>query len=77
MEESEVQDRGESARIATVQYVAGRRDLLWVSNLQSGALGSEPDLIKLQALQHVNRIYLYLALGGSFDPIPAASVTIR
>jgi outer membrane protein, multidrug efflux system len=77
LDESATQARGEAVRIATVQYVAGRRDLLWVSNLQSGQLASEADLIKLQALQHVNRIRLYLALGGSFEDVPATAVMIR
>jgi len=77
LDQSATQARGEAVRIATVQYVAGRRDLLWVSNLQSGQLASEADLIKLQALQHVNRIQLYLALGGSFDTASAAVVTSR
>jgi NodT family efflux transporter outer membrane factor (OMF) lipoprotein len=73
LDESQTQDRAEAVRIATVQYVAGRRDLLWVSNLQSNELASDADLIKLRALQHVNRIFLYLALGGSFDAAPAAA----
>lgn len=65
--------RTEAVRIATVQYKAGRRDLLWVSQLQTGQLANEADLIKLTSLQRVNRIQLYLALGGSFDPVPAAT----
>ncbi len=77
LDQSSTQARGEAVRIATVQYVAGRRDLLWVSNLQSNQLASEADLIKLQAQQHVNRIVLYLALGGGFDAAPAAAVTSR
>ncbi len=59
--------RTEAVRIATVQYKAGRRDLLWVSQLQTGQLANEADLIKLTSLQRVNRVQLYLALGGSFD----------
>lgn len=77
LDQSATQARGEAVRIATVQYVAGRRDLLWVSNLQSNQLASEADLIKLQATQHVNRIVLYLALGGGFDASPAAAITSR
>ena len=64
-------DRGEAVRIATVQYLAGRRDLLWVSNLQTGQLTSEADLVKLRGQQQVNRITLLLALGGSFEAAPA------
>ena len=66
--------RTEAVRIATVQYKAGRRDLLWVSNLQTAQLANEADLIALRSLQRVNRIRLYLALGGSFDADPATTV---
>jgi outer membrane protein TolC len=69
---SATQARGDAVRIATVQYLAGRRDLLWVSNLESGQLASEADLVKLQTLQHINRIQLYLALGGGFAEAPAS-----
>ena len=67
-------DRSEAVRIATVQYLAGRRDLLWVSNLQTGQLATEGDLVKLRGLQQVNRITLLLALGGSFDVVAATAV---
>jgi NodT family efflux transporter outer membrane factor (OMF) lipoprotein len=73
-DESALSDRTEAVRIATVQYVAGRRDLLWVSNLQSGQIATEADLIKLRGLQRVNRVRLLLALGGSFDTAPATTV---
>jgi len=66
--------RTEAVRIATVQYKAGRRDLLWVSQLQTGQLANEADLIKLQSLQRVNRVQLYLALGGSFDQTLATTI---
>ncbi len=66
--------RTEAVRIATVQLEAGRRDLSWVSQLQTGQLANEADLIKLTSLQRVNRVQLYLALGGSFDQMPAATV---
>jgi len=42
-----------------------------VSQLQTGQLANEADLIKLRGLQRVNRIQLFLALGGSFDQAPA------
>ena len=74
LDQSAVVARTEAVRIATVQYKAGRRDLLWVSKLQTGQLANEADLIKLTSLQRVNRVQLYLALGGSFDPVPAATV---
>jgi outer membrane protein, multidrug efflux system len=61
-------------RIATEQYLACRRDLLWVSNLQTGQLTTEADLVKLRGLQQMNRITLLLALGGSFAAAPAGIV---
>jgi outer membrane protein TolC len=67
LDERAVEARTEAVRIATIQYKAGRRDLLWVSNLQTNQLANEADLIKLRGLERVNRIQLYLALGGSFD----------
>jgi NodT family efflux transporter outer membrane factor (OMF) lipoprotein len=67
-------DRTEAVRIATIQYKAGRRDLLWVAQLQSAALASEADLIRLQGAQRVNRVRLHEALGGSFDTVPAATM---
>ncbi|EXI74748.1 MAG TPA: efflux transporter outer membrane subunit [Candidatus Accumulibacter phosphatis] len=66
-------NRDDAVRIATVQYLAGRRDLLWVSNLQTGQLATEADLVKLRGLQQVNRITLLLALGGSFEATPAVT----
>jgi multidrug efflux system outer membrane protein len=66
LEHKALADRSEAVRIATVQYKAGRRDLLWVAQLQSAALSSEADLIKLQSAQRINRVRLHLVLGGSF-----------
>lgn len=72
--ESTVRNRTEAVRIATVQYLAGSKDLLWVSNLQNNQLAAESELIKLHGLRHLNRISLSLALGGSFDTQPAAAL---
>ncbi|MGB5211017.1 MAG: TolC family protein [Gammaproteobacteria bacterium] len=68
-----LQERTEAVRIATVQYLAGRRDLLWVSVLQTEQLQAQAAVIQLRSLQGANRIRLYLALGGSFDPTPATT----
>ena len=72
-DESALGDRTETVRIATVQYQAGRRDLLWVSNLQAAQIATQTALIKLRGLQRINRVRLLLALGGSFDAVPAAA----
>lgn len=73
LDESALRDRTEAVRIATVQYLAGRRDLLWVSNLQTGQIATEAALIRLRGLQRVNRVRLLLALGGSFEAAPATT----
>lgn len=65
-------DRTAAVQIATVQYKAGRQDLLWVSNLQTGQINTEAALIKLRSLQRINRVQLHLALGSSFDATPVA-----
>lgn len=67
-------ERTSAVQIATVQYRAGRRDLLWVAQLQSEQLAAQAALIKLLSTQGANRIRLYLALGGSFDAAPAATL---
>ena len=72
-DESALGDRTETVRIATVQYLAGRRDLLWVSNLQAAQIATQAAVIRLRGLQRVNRVRLLLALGGSFDAAPAAA----
>jgi NodT family efflux transporter outer membrane factor (OMF) lipoprotein len=74
LDQKALDDRMEAVRIATIQYKAGRRDLLWVAQLQTAALAAEADLIKLNSAQRTNRVRLHQALGGSFDA--ALSVTI-
>jgi len=64
----------EAVRIATIQYRAGRQDLLWVSNLQVNQLAAQAVVIRVRGQQRANRIQLHLALGGSFDAAPAAKV---
>jgi len=59
--------------IATVQYQAGRRDLLWVEQLQTDQLAVESNVIQLRNAQVANRIQLHLALGGSFDTAPSVA----
>lgn len=69
-------DRNEAVRIAMIQYKAGRRDLLWVGQLQSAALQSEADFIKLGSTQRINRARLYQVLGGSFEVAPATGASL-
>lgn len=71
-----VVDRTAAVRIATIQYRAGMRDLLWVAQLQSAEIQSQAIAIKLRATRGANRIRLYLALGGSFDATPAVATAL-
>ena len=73
LDQAALDGRIEAVRIATIQYKAGRRDLLWVAQLQSAQLSSNAQVIKLGGAQRANRVRLQLALGGSFDAAPAAA----
>ena len=73
-EESALQNRTAAVKIATEQYQAGARDLLWLAQLQLQQIQAEAALIQLRNAQGANRIQLYLALGGGFDDTPAAKL---
>ena len=62
-------------QLATVQYQAGKRDLLWVEQLQTEQLAVQENVIKLRNAKVTNRIQLHLALGGSFDTSPSVAET--
>jgi multidrug efflux system outer membrane protein len=68
--EAALTDRTEAVRIAALQYRAGRRDLLWVSNIQADQIATQADVVRARSLQRTNRISLYLALGGGFEAGP-------
>jgi outer membrane protein, multidrug efflux system len=70
LDERSLQARTEAVRIGTLQFVAGRQDLLWVAQLQAEQIAAESNLIKVHAAQRANRIRLYQALGGGFGPAP-------
>jgi len=70
-DEAALANSAEAVRIATIQYRAGRRDLLWVANLQTSQLAAQSTVIHVRGQQRANRIQLHLALGGSFDAAPA------
>jgi multidrug efflux system outer membrane protein len=76
LEQKSLDDRTEAVRIANIQYKAGRRDLLWVAQLQAQQLASEGNLIKLRSAQRANRVRLHQVLGGSFDATPAVTLTM-
>ncbi len=73
LDQSALDDMSEAVRIATIQYKTGRRDLLWVAQLQSVQLAGAAQLIRLRGAQRVNRIRLQQALGSSFDDRPAVA----
>jgi len=77
LDQKSLDDRTEAVRIATIQYKAGRRDLLWVAQLQTAQLASESNVIKLRGAQRTNRVQLYQALGGSFDAAPPMVTSVR
>jgi hypothetical protein len=64
-EQRALADRIATVRLATMQYQAGRRDLLWVEQLQTEQLAVESNVIQLRNAQISNRIQLHLVLGGS------------
>jgi outer membrane protein, multidrug efflux system len=76
-EQRSLSDRDAAVRIAIEQYRAGRIDQLSVSQLQAAAIAAEAAVVKLRSGQLTNRIRLHLALGGSFDAIPAAQLPVR
>jgi outer membrane protein, multidrug efflux system len=73
LEQKALDDRIEAVRIATIQYKAGRRDLLWVGQLQANVLETQAGFIKLGSAQRANRVRLVQVLGGSLDGAPAAT----
>ncbi len=75
--ESAVLDHSEAVRVAEVRYKAGSMDLLSVLQLQESLIQSQAALIKLRDNQFTNRINLHLALGGSFDNLPANLSVLR
>jgi len=77
LDQKSLDDRSEAVRIATIQYKAGRRDLLWVAQLQTVQLASQATVIKLLGAQRTNRVRLYQVLGGSFDASPPTVTSAR
>jgi NodT family efflux transporter outer membrane factor (OMF) lipoprotein len=76
-EEEALRDRTEVVRIADTQYRAGKRDLLWVAQLQSAEFLTAASVIKLRSARIVNRIDLYLALGANFEETSSAESALE
>jgi len=75
LEDKAVRDRKEAADIANTQYKLGRKDLLWVTNLREQLFAAQAAQVKLRGAFCINRIALLLALGGSFDTLPAITIS--
>ena len=72
-EENAVQDRSEAFRLGEIKYKYGTSDLFLVLQLQQEQVTEQINLIKVRYSLLGNRINLHLALGGSFNPSPAAT----
>lgn len=72
--EGAVDAHSQAVRIAKIRYQAGAIDLLSLLQLQEGEIASQGELIRLKNAQLANRINLHLALGGSFDRLPAKQI---
>jgi multidrug efflux system outer membrane protein len=72
--ENVVLEHTEAVRVANLRYTAGTMDFLSVLQLEEGQIQSQADLIKLHNTRLANRINLHLALGGSFDSLPATTL---
>ncbi|APC05650.1 RND transporter [Polynucleobacter asymbioticus] len=68
-------NRATAVDIATIQYKVGKRDLLWVANLQNAQLTTDSELIRDNALLRLNRIALLSSLGGGYDSNPSIDVS--
>ena len=60
-------------KLAQVRYEVGSGDLRGVQQQQLAAYGSQTALVRVQAERLVQRVNLYLALGGGFEAVPATA----
>jgi multidrug efflux system outer membrane protein len=72
-EQAAEKDRIEAVRIGRIKYEAGVIDMLSLLQLQTSQIQIEMEVVQTISAQLSNRINLHLALGGSFDPSPAAA----
>lgn len=69
-----VTENQRALELAQVRYKVGSDDLRGVSQQQLALYGSRSALIRVQTEQLVQRVNVYLALGGGFDAAPSAPV---
>lgn len=63
----------EAFKLSRIQYAVGKTDLFKTLSLQSKWVGAEIALLDVQREQLDNRVGLHLALGGSFEEVPAST----
>jgi NodT family efflux transporter outer membrane factor (OMF) lipoprotein len=68
-----VAENEQALELANVRYKVGSSDLRGVRQQQIAVYGSQSALIRVQTEKLVQRINLFLALGGGFDAAPAAA----
>jgi multidrug efflux system outer membrane protein len=66
-------DRAEAVRIGKIKYQAGSIDMLAVLQLQTAQVELEMEIVQTVDSRLSNLVNLHLALGGSFDAVPAAA----
>ena len=68
-------DNRRALEIVQTQYKVGTTDMRFVTQRELAVNATNSALIRMQAEQRVQRVNLYLALGGSFAPAPARTTT--
>jgi NodT family efflux transporter outer membrane factor (OMF) lipoprotein len=66
-----VTENENALKLSQVRYDVGSGDLRGVRQQQLAAYGSQAALVRVQAERLVQRVNLYLALGGGFEAAPA------
>jgi len=66
-----VAENQKAVELARVRHRVGSGDLRAVQQQQLAAYGSQTAHVRVQSEQLVQRVNLYLALGGGFDAVPA------
>jgi NodT family efflux transporter outer membrane factor (OMF) lipoprotein len=68
-----VAENDNALKLSQVRYEVGSGDLRGVRQQQLAAYGSQAAQVRVQAERLVQRVNLYLALGGGFEAVPAAA----
>jgi multidrug efflux system outer membrane protein len=70
-----VTENQRAADLAQVRLRVGSGDLLGVQQQQLSVYGARASLVRVQTEQLVQRVNVYLALGGGFDAAPTATAS--